>query len=314
MIVGTLALSLPFLHTTDTRIYAYAIGILLGTVVQLAIPYPAMRRLGRLAWYCDPSDEAVRRVFALMLPVTLGLGLINLNVLVDTWFAASVNHDIGPAAVDKAFRIYMLPQGMFSVAVAAVLFPALARRAAARDGPGFRLLLGAGLRQIAFLLVPAAALCAALATPMVRLLYEHGNFTPHDTVVVASCLAAFSGGLAFNGAMLLLNRAYLSMQMAWVPTSIAIANLVAERRARLGLHALARPRRVEHPARDVDRERRRRRPALRAPALARGPARRARARAGARAHRRRERARGRRGVGRVARARRAARAVRRRTS
>jgi putative peptidoglycan lipid II flippase len=226
VIVGTLALSLPFLHTTDTRIYAYAIGILLGTVVQLAIPYPAMRRLGRLAWYCDPSDEAVRRVFALMLPVTLGLGLINLNVLVDTWFAASVNHDIGPAAVDKAFRIYMLPQGMFSVAVAAVLFPALARRAAARDGPGFRDLLGAGLRQIAFLLIPAAALCAALATPMVRLLYEHGNFSPHDTTVVAACLAAFSGGLVFNGAMLLLNRAYLGMQKAWIPTSIAVGNLI----------------------------------------------------------------------------------------
>jgi putative peptidoglycan lipid II flippase len=226
VIVGTLALGLPFLHTTDTRIYAYAIGILLGTVAQFAIPYPAMRRLGRLAWYCDPGDEAVRRVFALMLPVTLGLGLINLNVLVDTWFAASVNHDIGPAAVDKAFRIYMLPQGMFSVAVAAVLFPALARRAAARDGQGFRDLLDAGLRQIAFLLLPAAALCAVLATPMVRLLYEHGNFTPHDTVVVASCLAAFSAGLAFNGAMLLLNRAYLGMQMAWIPTSIAIANLI----------------------------------------------------------------------------------------
>ncbi|MDX6540839.1 MAG: putative peptidoglycan lipid flippase [Gaiellales bacterium] len=226
VIVGTLALGLPFLHTTATRIYAYAIGILLGTVVQLALPYPAMRRLGRLAWYCDPSDEAVQRVFALMLPVTLGLGLINLNVLVDTWFAANVNHDIGPAAVDKAFRIYMLPQGMFSVAVAAVLFPALARRAAARDGPGFRDLLEAGLRQIAFLLVPAAALCAALATPMVRLLYEHGNFTPHDTVVVAGCLAAFSGGLVFNGAMLLLNRAYMGMQMAWVPTSIAVATLL----------------------------------------------------------------------------------------
>jgi putative peptidoglycan lipid II flippase len=226
VIVGTLALGLPFLHTTDTRIYAYAIGILLGTVVQLAIPYPAMRRLGRLSWYCDPHDEAVRRVFALMLPVTLGLGLINLNVLVDTWFAANVNHDIGPAAVDKAFRIYMLPQGMFSVAVAAVLFPALARRAAARDGAGFRELLGSGLRQIAFLLIPAAALCAALAAPMVRLLYEHGNFTPHDTVVVSACLAAFSLGLAFNGTMLLLNRAFLGMQMAWVPTSIAIANLI----------------------------------------------------------------------------------------
>ena len=226
VIVGTLALSLPFLHTTDARLYAYAIGILLGTVVQLLIPYPAMRRLGRIEWFCDPRDEAVQRVFSLMLPVTLGLGLINLNLLVNTWFAADVDKNLGPAAVDKAFRIYMLPQGMFSVAVAAVLFPALSRRASDRDGPGFRALVGSGLRQIAFLLVPAAAICAALATPIVRLLYEHGSFTPGNTAIVASCLAAFSLGLAFNGAMLLLNRAFFSMQRAWVPTYVAIANLV----------------------------------------------------------------------------------------
>ena len=144
VIVGTLALSLPFLHTTDQRLYAYAIGILLGTAVQFAIPYPAMRRLGHLSWFCDPRDEAVQRVFVLMLPVTLGLGLINLNLLVNTFFAARVDPDIGPAAVDKAFRIYMLPQGMFSVAVAAVLFPALSRRAAAKDGPGFRGLVARG--------------------------------------------------------------------------------------------------------------------------------------------------------------------------
>jgi len=225
VIVGTLALSLPFLHTTDERLYAYAIGILLGTAVQFAIPYPAMRRLGHLSWFCDPRDEAVQRVFVLMLPVTLGLGLINLNLLVNTFFAARVDPNIGPAAVDKAFRIYMLPQGMFSVAVAAVLFPALSRLAAARDGPGFRGLVSSGLRQIAFLLIPAAAICAALATPIVRLLYEHGSFTPHQTSVVASCLAAFSLGLAFNGAMLLLNRAFFSMQRAWVPTLVAIANL-----------------------------------------------------------------------------------------
>ena len=226
VIVGTLVLSLPFLETTDQRLYAYAFGILLGTAVQLAIPYPAMRRLGRIEWFCDPRDEAVQRVFALMLPVTLGLGLINLNLLVNTWFAADVDKELGPAAVDKAFRIYMLPQGMFSVAVAAVLFPALSRRAAARDGPGFRALVGSGLRQIAFLLTPAAAICAVLATPIVRLLYEHGRFTPENTEVVASCLAAFSLGLAFNGAMLLLNRAFFSMQRAWVPTLIAVANLL----------------------------------------------------------------------------------------
>ena len=225
VIVGTLVLSLPFLHTTDARLYAYAFGILLGTAVQLAIPWPAMRRMGHLQWFCDPRDEAVKRVFLLMLPVTLGLGLINLNLLVNTFFAAGIDKDLGPAAVDKAFRIYMLPQGMFSVAVAAVLFPALSRLAAAGDGPGFRALVGTGLRQIAFLLLPGAAITAAFAIPIVRLLYEHGHFTAADTSVVAASLAAFSLGLAFNGAMLLLNRAFFSMQKAWVPTYVAIANL-----------------------------------------------------------------------------------------
>jgi|tagenome__1003787_1003787.scaffolds.fasta_scaffold20978014_3 putative peptidoglycan lipid II flippase len=246
VIVGTLVLSLPFLHTTDARLYAYAFGILLGTAVQLAIPWPAMRRLGHLQWFCDPRDEAVKRVFLLMLPVTLGLGLINLNLLVNTFFAADIDRDLGPAAVDKAFRIYMLPQGMFSVAVAAVLFPALSRLAAAGDGPGFRALVGTGLRQIAFLLLPGAAITAAFAIPIVRLLYEHGHFTPAETSVVAASLAAFSLGLAFNGAMLLLNRAFFSMQRAWVPTYVAIANLtvnatldwVLSRRLGLGIWSI----------------------------------------------------------------------------
>jgi putative peptidoglycan lipid II flippase len=239
-------LSLPFLHTTDARLYAYAFGILLGTAVQLAIPWPAMRRLGHLQWFCDPRDEPVKRVFLLMLPVTLGLGLINLNLLVNTFFAADIDRDLGPAAVDKAFRIYMLPQGMFSVAVAAVLFPALSRLAAAGDGPGFRALVGTGLRQIAFLLLPGAAITAAFAIPIVRLLYEHGHFTPAETSVVAASLAAFSLGLAFNGAMLLLNRAFFSMQRAWVPTYVAIANLtvnatldwVLSRRLGLGIWSI----------------------------------------------------------------------------
>ena len=119
----------------------------------------------------------------------------------------------------------MLPQGMFSVAVAAVLFPALSRLAAG----GRRARLPRARRHGAAAdRVPAAARRgdpAAFAIPIVRLLYEHGHFTPADTDVVAASLAAFSLGLAFNGAMLLLNRAFFSMQKAWVPTYVAIANL-----------------------------------------------------------------------------------------
>src|SRR5205823_7732897 len=136
-----------------------------------------------------------------------------------------IDANLAPTAIDKAFRIYMLPQGMFSVAVATVLFPSLARLAARGDTDGFRDTTSRGLRQIAFLLVPASIASAILAEPIVRLLYQRGAFTGHQSHVVAGALAAFSAGLTFNGTMLLLNRAFFSLQSNWIPMGIAPGNL-----------------------------------------------------------------------------------------
>ena len=161
-----------------------------------------------------------------MIPVTLGLGLINVNAVVDTLFASRlIDPKLAPAAIDKAFRLYMLPQGMFSVAIATVLFPSLARLAARRDLDGFRHTVGLGIRQIAFLLIPASVISAVLAEPIVRLVYQRGAFEPGQTPVVAAALAAFSAGLTFNGTMLMLNRAFFSLQSNWIPTWVALGNL-----------------------------------------------------------------------------------------
>jgi putative peptidoglycan lipid II flippase len=174
----------------------------------------------------DWRDPAVRHVFVLMVPVTIGLGLINFNLVVDSIFASRlIDPELAPTAIDKAFRVYMLPQGMFSVAVATVLFPSLSRLAARGDLEGFRNTVGLGLRQIAFLLVPASVISAVLAEPIVRLLYQRGQFGPHQTHVVAGALAAFAAGLTFNGTMLMLNRAFFSLQSPWIPTAVALANL-----------------------------------------------------------------------------------------
>jgi putative peptidoglycan lipid II flippase len=226
IIVG-LVIGVPQAHTMDAKLYVYAVSILAGTVIQTLLPLPWLRGLdGRLHLVLDWRDPAVRRVFALMLPVMLGLGLINFNAVVDTLFASRlIDPELAPTAIDKAFRIYMLPQGMFSVAVATVLFPSLSRLAARGDLSGFRHTVGVGLRQIAFLLVPASVVSAVLAEPIVRLLYERGEFDSEQTTVVAGALAAFALGLTFNGAMLMLNRAFFSLQSNWLPTLIALANL-----------------------------------------------------------------------------------------
>jgi putative peptidoglycan lipid II flippase len=103
-----------------------------------------------------------------------------------------------------------------------VLFPTLARFAARGDYSGLRRALDGGIRQIAFLLVPAALVSIVLAKPIVELVYQRGEFTSEDTVIVAQCLQAFSIGLVFNGWMLILNRSFYAVQTNWVPTAIAV--------------------------------------------------------------------------------------------
>ena len=227
IIVGLL-LGVPQAGSEEAELYVYAGSILVGTLIQLLLPVPWLAgRDGRLRAVVDWRDPAVRRVFVLMLPVSLSLGLINFNALVATFFAARyIDPEIAPTAIDKAFRVYMLPQGMFSVAVATVLFPLLARLVARDDMDDFRHTISLGLRQIGFLLIPASVVCAVLAHPIIRLLYERGEFEPDQTPVVANALAAFSLGLAFNGAMLMLNRGFFSLQAPWTPTIMAVGVLV----------------------------------------------------------------------------------------
>jgi putative peptidoglycan lipid II flippase len=227
VIILGLALGVPAASGEDAELYVYAASILFATVVQLLLPVPWLRGLdGRLRVALDWRDPAVRRVFALMLPVTITLGLINVNTLIGTLFASRLlDPELAPAAIDKAFRLYMLPQGMFSVAVATVLFPTLSRLAARGDMPVFARTLDTGLRQIGFLLIPAGVVSVVLADPIVRLVYERGEFTADQTPVVAGALAAFSLGFVFNGWMLMLNRAYYGLQSNWPPTLVALGNL-----------------------------------------------------------------------------------------
>jgi putative peptidoglycan lipid II flippase len=122
----------------------------------------------------------------------------------------------------------MLPQGIFSVAVATVLFPTLSRMAARKDASGMRRTIGTGMRQINLLLIPSAALMVVLATPITRLIYQHGHFTAYSTHLVSSALFWFAFSLPFAGVNLLLSRAFFALQRPWIPTKLAALNLVVD--------------------------------------------------------------------------------------
>jgi putative peptidoglycan lipid II flippase len=211
------------------EIYAYAIGVVVGTLIQLAmVSYDLRNTPFRLSRYFNWRSDLVKRVLLLMLPVTLSLGLINFNLAINGIFGSLVPGQgaSAPAAIDKAFRVYMLPQGMFSVAVATVVFPTLARFAARRAYDDLRSTVANGMRMILLVLVPSAAAILVLSEPMIQLAYQRGDFTAADTELVSTALFWFAFSLPFNGLFLLLTRTFFSLQRPWVPTAISALNLV----------------------------------------------------------------------------------------
>jgi putative peptidoglycan lipid II flippase len=210
------------------QLYAYAIGVLVGTAVQLGMAVAALRRIDfRLALRFDWRDPRVKQVMLLMVPVTLALGIINFDLLINSSLGTLVSQ-AAPVAINQAFRIYMLPQGMFSVAVATVLFPALSAYAARGEIDGLRATLSTGLRQINLLLIPATAFTLVLATPIVRLVFQHGSFGPTSTNEVSLALFWFAFSLPFSGLNLLLTRTFFSLQKPWLPTKLAAMNMVVD--------------------------------------------------------------------------------------
>jgi putative peptidoglycan lipid II flippase len=235
VIIGALVGLQPLL-SEDDEIYAYAIGVLAGTVVQLVLPIPWLRgRGGRFTLSFDWRDPHVLRVLKLMLPVTIALGLINFSLLINSFFGSLVSEQ-APAAIDKAFRIYMLPQGLFSVAIATILFPRLARLAARREMDNLRGTMANGVRQISMLLIPSAVIMAVLAEPITRLVYERGAFDAKATDLVSEAMFWWAFSLPFQGVSLLFSRTFFSIQRPWATTALAGANLLVNAVVALALY------------------------------------------------------------------------------
>jgi putative peptidoglycan lipid II flippase len=235
VIIGGLV-GLSPLFPADKEVYGYAIGVVAGTIVQFLLPIPWLRGRGmRFTFALDWRNEYVRRVLKLMLPVTIALGLINFSLLINSFFGTLVQEQ-APAAIDKAFRIYMLPQGLFSVAIATILFPTLARLAARGATDDLRRTMTNGMRQIALLLIPSAVVMAVLAVPITRLVYQRGEFDAEATHLVSQAMYVWAISLPFQGISLLFSRTFFSIQRPWLTTALSGGNLAVNALVALALY------------------------------------------------------------------------------
>jgi putative peptidoglycan lipid II flippase len=207
-------------------ITAIAIGTLIGGVGQVLLQWPTLRREGfRYRAVLDLGDRDLREVLRLMLPGTLGLAAVQINVFVNTYLATSQERG-AVSWLTYAFRLMYLPIGLFGVAIATAALPEIARRANADDRAGMRDTVSSALRMMLMLNVPATIGLIALANPIVALLLQRGRFTVHDTAATAAALMFYAPGLVGYSAVKIASPSFYSLRDSRTPVTVSVLSVV----------------------------------------------------------------------------------------
>src|SRR5687768_139160 len=206
-------------------IMAIAIGTLLGGLGQILIQWPVLRREGfRYRPLVDFGDPELRQVLRMMIPGTVGVAAVNINVLVNTLLATQQEQG-AVSWLGYAFRLMYLPIGLFGVSIATAALPEVSRHAAADDLGSIRTTVSSALRMMLMLNVPAMVGLIVLAEPIVALLYQRGAFTTNDTAATAAALIFYAPGLLGYSIVKIASPTFYSLHDSRTPVIVSVVSV-----------------------------------------------------------------------------------------
>ena len=233
-IIGCAWLLVPRLRALGVEpIYALAVGVMAGGVLQLAVQVPALLRIGmlprvgltprslRAAW----ALPGVQRVLGQMAPAVLGVSVAQISLLVNTQIASHV----GVGAVSWLFfadRLMEFPSGLLGVALGVVLLPHLSAAQGRDDAAAYSALLDWGLRLTLLLALPCAVALLVFPQPLVAALFHYGAFDAHDVAQTVRALRGYGVGLLGLIAVKVLAPGFHAQQNIRTPVRIAVGVLV----------------------------------------------------------------------------------------
>src|SRR5437762_3516419 len=198
-------------HFGTRSLIGLSVGTLIGGMWQLSAQFPSLRRIG-YKYRADFQwrDQGLRAVLTLMAPAIIAASAVQVNVLINSGFAASLGN--GPVSwLNIAFRLMQLPLGIFGVAIGTVTLPLVSKSAAVGNIDEFRSILASGMRLAFLLTIPSAIGLAMLASPIISVIYQHGRFTAGMTKETAGALQFYSIGLVAYSALKVLTPAFYAI-------------------------------------------------------------------------------------------------------
>lgn len=204
-------------------VYSLVVGVIVGAALHLDVQlFGLWRYKARYFPILGLADPAVRTVGRLMAPRVLGLAVVQINFWVNTLLASALPAG-SLSALNYAWLLMLLPQGIVAQGVATAAFPTFAALEAQGRRAELRSTLGATLRGVLFLAIPAAAGLFVWRLPLVRLLFERGQFTARSTQLTVAALAFYAFGLMGHSALEILARAFYALHDTRTPVGVGVA-------------------------------------------------------------------------------------------
>src|SRR5881397_344006 len=208
-------------HFGARSLTGLAVGTLIGGMWQLTAQFPSLRRVG-YKYRADFQwrDQGVRAVLILMAPAIIAASAVQVNVLINSGFAASLGN--GPVSwLNIAFRLMQLPLGIFGVAIGTVTLPLVSKHAALGNTAEFRAILARGMRLAFLLTIPSAIGLAMLAAPIISVIYQHGRFTAEMTRQTSGALQFYAIGLVSYAVLKVLTPAFYAIGQRNTPMIVS---------------------------------------------------------------------------------------------
>ena len=159
-----------------------------------------------------------------MAPRVLGLAVVQVNFWVNTMLASGLPAG-SLSALNYAWLLMLLPQGIVAQGVATAAFPTFAALEARGRYPELRRTLSSTLRAVIFLTIPAAAGLFVWRVPLVRMLLERGQFTAHSTQMTAYALAFYAFGLVGHSLLEIISRAFYALHDTRTPVGVGVGSM-----------------------------------------------------------------------------------------
>lgn len=201
-----------------------ALGTLVGGLLQFLLQVPSLRKVGfKFQPLISFRDAGVRRVLALMAPAAIGTASVHINFFVNTIFASEI--EAGVSWLNFAFRLLQFPIGIFGVALGTATLPAISRFATRGDVENFRSTLASSIGLVFFLCVPSACGFIVLGQPIIKLIYQRGEFSSFDTQMVTLALMAYALGLMGYAALKILSPAFYALNDSRTPLIVSLSSV-----------------------------------------------------------------------------------------